>query len=93
MSWSVQLIGKPEAVAAELDKVSESLSGQSRVEFDAAKPHLQGLVRQNFAKENTQFVAPLVRLNASGSGTAYGDEQTQRTCMVTVEPLYGKVLL
>jgi hypothetical protein len=89
MSWSVCLVGKPDAVVRALEAHSEQQSGQSRVEYDDAKPHLIGLVKQNFRKEASGYQEPLIKLNASGSGYAAGDQQLQRSLTVTIEPVYG----
>jgi hypothetical protein len=91
MSWSVSFLGKPEAVAKALDEYSEKLGGQSRVEYDAAKPHLMALVKQNFA--SPPYVAPLIDLEASGSGTG-GPEgrQLQRSLQVKIATQYKTVV-
>ncbi len=47
MSWAVNFIGKPEKVAEALEKRSDSFSGNNRVGYDLAKPHLIALVKQN----------------------------------------------
>ncbi len=92
MSWSVQLIGNPENIAKALDEHSGTLSGQSKVEFDDAKPHLAYLVTQNFADASTNYVVPLVKLNASGSGSVKDGIQVQRSCTVLIEPFYSKLV-
>lgn len=85
MSWSIQLIGTPQGLINELNAQSEKMNpGISKEEFDEALPHIRGLLAQNYAP-----IAPLVRLEASGSGWGAGD-QAHRNLSVKVEPLYGK---
>lgn len=97
MSWSVSFFGKPEAVAKALEDAGAGLTGQSRIEFDAAKPHLVALVLNNFVMEGFGYNSPaLVELSAAGSGASGGKdgaEQLQRSCSVTLKPIYGKLLL
>lgn len=87
MSWSVGIIGKPELVAQELDKYSETLTGQSKTEFDEAKPHLQSLMRLNVGGET------LVKLTASGHASFAEGVKTYGNCNVIVEPFYSKLAL
>jgi hypothetical protein len=88
MSWSFTHEGTPEEVAAALDAQSERLSGQSKDEFDAALPHLKGLVAENFRsepyRERYKVNAPIVNLSANGSGLAVDGEQQERSCQVTL---------
>lgn len=91
MSWNVSFIGKPAAVARALKVESGELTGQSKIEYDAALPHLLGLVENNFCKPghgNEQ----LIRLNASGHGNAVGGDQVSRNCAAAVEPFYGNLV-
>jgi hypothetical protein len=88
MSWSIALIGKPDNVAKALDAASDQLSGQSKIEYDAAKPHLIALVNQNFAKVDTNSAIPTVKFSASGSGYAKDGEQIARNLSVSIDPLY-----
>lgn len=85
MSWSVQLVGVPEKIAAELDAYEATLTGQSQVEFQEAKPHLQGLIRGNVG----QF--GLLQLNAGGHATINNGEKTYGTVVVTLQTMSGKV--
>jgi hypothetical protein len=99
MSWSVRLIGTPEAVAKALEEEEAKLSGQSLIEFRDAKPSLQMLIMQNF--DNAPGAKPqLLKLTASGSGytkqvsgPSGGTqvEQVNRSCNVSLESL-GAVL-
>ena len=92
MSWNVEIIGKPVDVVVELQAQSARETGQCKVEFDAALPHMIGLVKQNFVDPSGRYYLPLIRLYASGSGICESDKQVQRNCTVKVEPFYGKLV-
>lgn len=100
MSWSVNYLGKASLVAKALEDQSANLSGQSKIEFDDAKPHLIALVNQNFTQDGNPDA--LVRLSASGHGTASSNagtgeteevKQLTRNCVVSLERLYSTVLV
>ena len=100
MSWSVSLFGTPDKVAAALDNHSnDKMTGQSKLEWDEAKPHLIALVKQNFVTEEymkqypNALVSPLVKLDASGSGSSSGDKQLQRSCSIKIETIYTNLVL
>jgi hypothetical protein len=82
MSWSVSFIGKPEKVIEALQKQSETLTGESKKEYDSALPHLIGLVNENFG---TSYP---VKLAASGHGTVYADK-SDRQLTASIELVYG----
>src|SRR6478752_5471343 len=63
MSWSVYFIGTPAAIVTALHKESNRLTGDSKEEFDKAKPHLIALVESNF---NTNQVNTAYKLEAAG---------------------------
>jgi hypothetical protein len=93
MSWSISLLGRPPKVVKAIEAESERLSGQSKIEFDAAKPHLIGLVMENFLDSSEPgFCEPLIKLEAAGSGSARGDKQLQRTCTAKIETLYTRLV-
>lgn len=79
MSWSVNVIGKPENIISFLEGYSTSLTGQSKEEFDEAMPSIKGLVAMNFNRNGSQ---PTLQLEANGhavlSDTGYG------TCNVRI---------
>jgi len=87
MSWNITIIGKPENVSTALSAESEKISGQSKIEYDAALPHLQALVKETFG-DNT----PLVKLEASGHGMATADKQVMRQLSVSIQPIYGNIV-
>jgi hypothetical protein len=83
MSWSLTLIGKTDNIVKALKEQSDKLSGGSKVEFDAALPHLVGLVEQNFnATDN-----PVMQIQASGHG-----HDNYRQCTVTLSFLGGQLV-
>lgn len=83
MSWSVIFIGKPGNVSKALNENSEKLSGQSKIEYDSALPHMDALVKENFnAKEEH---TPVVKITASGHGQK--DSYGYFTC--SIETLSG----
>lgn len=90
MSWSIGLIGKASNIAAALKEYSETLQGQSKVEFDDALPILLGVTEQNFNKTSAE--EPTLKLEASGSGYTVDGEQKQRSLTVKIEPNYIKVI-
>lgn len=92
MSWSVSLIGKPENVAAELESYGETLTGVSKDEYEAARPHLVGLTRQNFAVDGSGCIVPTLKFSAGGTGYTKDGVPQNRHCSVTIEPLYAKLV-
>lgn len=87
MSWSIELIGKPENLVVALDKHSESLSGPSKEEFDAVLPHAKGIIQQNYGPH-----AQLLRVKGYGSGYKPTPETEHRSCMLSVEPVVGQLV-
>lgn len=81
MSWSVGFIGKPEKVAEALTAQSDKMSGESKVEYDSALPHLVALVNENFGSDYP------VKLTAAGHGTT--GEKPNRTLTASIELVYG----
>lgn len=78
MSWSIAYIGTPKKISEALQNHSTKLEGNSKIEFDAALPHLQALVQlnQNTAQD------PIFKLTAAGHAyTGYS------SCNVNIEPL------
>lgn len=99
MSWSVYFIGTPQKIAEALEANSESISkdpnDQSRREFDAAKPGLVTLVKENFAHPGGGYTQPVLQLSASGSGyrDGKGGPDKYRSCSVEIKPLSGQLLV
>lgn len=86
MSWSIMLIGHPDKVVAALETESTKLSGKSKDEFDAALPHLVGLVRQNY--NSATDIQPVLSVQASGHGYE-NSEGAYNNCIVTIQTLAG----
>lgn len=89
MSWSITLIGHPENVAAALTAQSEKMEGQSKVEYDAAVPHLVALVQNNFYVGGP---TPVIKLAASGYGYAENGVQKQRQLTASIEVSYATLV-
>ena len=88
MSWSFNAIGKPEDFPKALDAESDRLTGQSKEEFDAAKPHLLGLIALNTDKS----VPRLMQLTAGGHATKANGETTSSHCSVELKPAPFRLL-
>jgi hypothetical protein len=86
MSWSIALIGNPDAICKALDAQSEKMSGQSKQEFDEAIPAIKTLVSCNV---NGQSVR--VTRNGHASFDAAGTK-IQGYTAVNIEPNYGLVV-
>ena len=89
MSWSVNAVGTPDKVVEQLEKyMADSSPSQSKAEYDAAKPHLVGLVKQNFVdlKKATWARGQLtIVLSANGSGSSQNGEIVQQSCACKIE--------
>jgi len=88
MSWSVILIGNPDNIVKALQQNSEKLNGTSKDEFDAALPHLIGLVKENSNKTQQ----PVLKLSASGHGYLRDSEFDYKTCQVLIEDIGGLIV-
>jgi hypothetical protein len=91
MSWSFSCIGKAAKVAEAIEKYGETLSGQSQAEFLDAKPHLIGLVAQNYITEEgvkSGWIEGCIDFEASGSGSTKDGKDAQRSCTVSIRPLW-----
>lgn len=80
MSWSINLIGKSENIKKELEAYGKILTGASKEEYDAALPHLNGLLSLNVNETVLEF---------SANGHAYGNNSN---CNCSVKPLSGKLV-
>jgi hypothetical protein len=87
MSWSIGLIGKPENLVKALKAESERLKDQSKEEFDAALPHMIGLIELNVSENPVPM-----KLEASGHGYIEDGKKKYQTCSCAVNPL-GSVLV
>ena len=99
MSWSYSAFGTPEKVRANL---KESLAkyapkegskpSQSFIEFTAAAEHIDGLIGEIF-DNRPGSQPPLVEVDASGSGSAQGDDQLDRNLSVSVKRVHKQLLV
>ena len=83
MSWSNSWIGKPSAIKAAIGRYSDTLTGLSKEEFDAARPHLEGLLDQNTNKDKE----PIVHLDANGHAYVKDGERQYSACSVTLKTI------
>jgi len=88
MSWSIVFTGTPDEIVAALDDHSNKITGQSKVEYDAAKPHMSALVAENFAAEGSGYNPPTLILEASGHGSSRDGEQLARFVSVRLAQHY-----
>jgi hypothetical protein len=90
MSWSITVIGTPEKISAAIEQESEKLSGQCKTEFDAAKPHLHGLLAQNYSEAN--YAQPTLRLSANGSAYTRDGKPVHQSCFVELRTFSDRIL-
>ncbi len=86
MSWSITVIGKPARVIEELNSYSDTLTGQSKAEYDEAKPNLAGLIALNIGEN-------LVKITASGHATFVEGKKTYGCPAVIIENFYAKLAI
>lgn len=84
MSWSAHFMGTPDKIVEALTKQSQNLTSNSKIEFDAALPHMIGLIQQNKGKDKP----PL--LEFSGNGSAWDG---QSSCTISIKNLGSNVLI
>lgn len=96
MSWSIDLTGRPEKVAAAIEGHGERIAGSSATEYAAAAPHLAALCRRIFERREAipADLAPLVRVRASGSGIhdAGNGAEVSSSVTVSIEPIYTRLV-
>lgn len=80
MSFSITVIGKPDAIKRKLAEESERLKDQSKVEFDAVRPAIETILDQQVANG-------IIHLNANGHASFTNGEKTYGNCSVEVKPL------
>lgn len=90
MSWSVTFIGKPANIVAALQKQSEQLTGQSKTEYDAALPHLVGLVQANHHVE--EQYTPVLQLQANGHAYVKDEVTQYSNCQVQLTVISGTLV-
>lgn len=82
MSFSVSIVGKPEAIKRALANESERLTGQSKEEFDAVKPAIETILDQNM---NLGGDPSVFRVDANGHANFSGGVKQYGNCSVKVE--------
>ena len=95
MSWSVNMIGKPDQIVAEVERESQRLTGASKAEFDSVKPAMLALVEANFVSDEYAGkggVSPTLQLTANGHGTFIDGRPQYGNCSITLEQLHTKIL-
>lgn len=80
MSFSIIVVGKPDAIKRKLTAESERLTGQSKEEFDAILPALHTVLDQNVNNG-------VVQVSANGHATFTGGAKTSGQCSVEVKTL------
>jgi len=88
MSWSFNVVGKSADFPEFFDKESARLTGDSKTEFDEARPHLQALIGMN-VNTNCQ---PLLSVNASGHASKKDGIVTYSNCSVEIKSLPGQLI-
>lgn len=86
MSWSLKLIGKAKNISEALEKQKFS-DANSEAEFQAARPHLVGIVNQNFGNDNQVLI-----LTASGHGYFNNGEGINRNLQVELKSEWGTLV-
>ncbi len=90
MSWSLSCIGKPDAIAANIDRSVATYgvpsdNNRSAQEIARVAPHIKALVGEAIGE------GKVVRLSASGHGTWKDGVQTEGYISLSVEVLNGYV--
>ena len=80
MSWSYRGIGKPFAIAKALDRLGETLTGESKAEFDSVKDALKTVVLANTEETVVEF-------DANGHGYVPADKPRYSSCQVTLRKI------
>ena len=85
MSWSINVIGKPDAIKRALARQSETLTGESKREFDEARPAIETLLDQNMSAEGACPYA--ICLDANGHGSSREGKKLYGACSVSIKTL------
>jgi len=87
MSWSMNCIGTAAAIKAELARQSAQLTGQSKVEFDEAKPAIETILSQNVGQGPA-----LLSFEGNGHANFTDGVRTYGTCSIKVTPLSSRLV-
>lgn len=90
MSWSIRLVGKPNAIIDALEAESNRLTDQSKIEFDSVKEPLKLIVAQNYSRPGSEN--PTLDLTASGHGFSENGNQIERQVQVKLEATWAKIV-
>lgn len=90
MSWSTSTTGTPEQCKAYLQEYGSTLTDQSKQEYDAALPHILGIVEQNFGNPG-RHISVLAYGHGGERHQAEGSPQSYRECTVTVKEWDPKI--
>ncbi len=85
MSWSIYKTGTAEELSKALKDYGNSITGQSKEEFDEAAPHIEALVNQNFAVDGSGYAEKYLDLSACGSGYSKDGNQMERSCIISIK--------
>jgi len=85
MSWSMYVVGTPLAIQQAISRESARLTGMSKQEFDAARPHLDALVGLNF--DNASQQKRLLTFQAGGHGVSSNGVMQVSNLQVELKPL------
>jgi len=83
MSWSLSIIGQAPKLSAALDEVAKGFVGESLIEFNEARPHLQGLLALEVNASS------LFKLTAGGHATFVNGQKINGYVTVSLEQLYA----
>lgn len=85
MSWSINFIGKPKDLVKAIKDNSETLTGQSKEEYDEATPHIIALLEKNYTPEEKN--TPVLKVEANGHAYLGGS-----SCMCKIEYVMGQIV-
>lgn len=88
MSWSINLIGKPENLIEALNKHSDVLTDKSKEEYDEVLPHMIGIIKMNYSVN----AIPVMQLSANGHGYSTNGVQQHSQCHFELKPLPGSLV-
>lgn len=85
MSWSINLIGKPDSLIEALNANSAKLDGNSKQEYDEVLPSMIGIIKMNYSAT----LPPVLQLSAAGQGYSTNGVPQHSQCSFELKPLNG----
>jgi len=85
MGWKFSATGTLEDLRRALDAEDEMMPAESKVEFEAAKPHLRGLLSLGAGKSSATL-----HIEASGGAYERDNQPAYSTCNVKIVPARDK---